>query len=173
VVIELEATPTAAALGTAVNGVLRAHFSGADDAGEFQMAVDLLTTNETYFFREPAHYELLEKELTATKPRSLAVWSAASSFGDEAYSTAMLLAELEGVVGSPPRAVRALEEAYRLDPDCGALERLVPLAESLGETRRARLARLELCRRDGPESEWCTARTGERIGVLPQLPTVP
>ncbi len=85
----------------------------------------------------------------------------------------MLLAELEGVVGSPPRAVRALEEAYRLDPDCGALERLVPLAESLGETRRARLARLELCRRDGPESEWCTARTGERIGVLPQLPTVP
>jgi hypothetical protein len=69
--------------------------------------------------------------------------------------------------------VRALEEAYRLDPDCGALERLVPLAESLGETRRARLARLELCRRDGPESEWCTARTGERIGVLPQLPAVP
>ena len=76
--------------------------SAAQDGGEFQMAVDLLTTNETYFFREPAHYELLEKELTATKPRSLAVWSAASSFGDEAYSTAMLLAELEqkGRIGS-------------------------------------------------------------------------
>ena len=56
--------------------------SGTPDGGEFQMAVDLLTTNETYFFREPAHYELLERELTATKPRSLAVWSAASSFGD-------------------------------------------------------------------------------------------
>ena len=76
--------------------------SGTQDGGEFQMAVDLLTTNETYFFREPAHYELLECELTATKPRSLAVWSAASSFGDEAYSTAMLLAELEqkGRIGS-------------------------------------------------------------------------
>ncbi len=76
--------------------------SAAQDGGEFQMAVDLLTTNETYFFREPAQYELLEKELTATKPRSLAVWSAASSFGDEAYSTAMLLAELEqkGRIGS-------------------------------------------------------------------------
>jgi chemotaxis protein methyltransferase CheR len=76
--------------------------SGTQDGGEFQMAVDLLTTNETYFFREPAHYELLEKELTANKPRSLAVWSAASSFGDEAYSTAMLLAELEqkGRIGS-------------------------------------------------------------------------
>jgi hypothetical protein len=32
VVIDLEAAPTAAALGTAINGVLRAHFSGADDA---------------------------------------------------------------------------------------------------------------------------------------------
>ena len=76
--------------------------SGPQDGGEFQMAVDLLTTNETYFFREPAHYELLEKELTHTKPRSLAVWSAASSFGDEAYSTAMLLAEQEmkGRIGS-------------------------------------------------------------------------
>jgi chemotaxis protein methyltransferase CheR len=69
--------------------------SGTQDGGEFQMAIDLLTTNETYFFREPAHYDLLEKELTANKPRSLAVWSAASSFGDEAYSTAMLLADME------------------------------------------------------------------------------
>ena len=69
--------------------------SGPDDSGEFQVAVDLLTTNETYFFRESAHYDLLEQELLATKPRSLAVWSAASSFGDEAYSVAMLLADLE------------------------------------------------------------------------------
>lgn len=66
-----------------------------DDGGEFQMAVDLLTTNETYFFREPAHYELIEQELSRTRPKTLAVWSAASSFGDEAYSTAMLLADLQ------------------------------------------------------------------------------
>jgi chemotaxis protein methyltransferase CheR len=76
--------------------------SSGQDGGEFQMAVDLLTTNETYFFREPAHYDLLERELTAGKPRTLAVWSAASSFGDEAFSTAMLLADLErtGRIGS-------------------------------------------------------------------------
>ena len=66
-----------------------------EDGGEFQMAVDLLTTNETYFFREPAHYALLEQELSRTRPQQLAVWSAASSFGDEAYSTAMLLADLQ------------------------------------------------------------------------------
>ncbi|MGC4061959.1 MAG: CheR family methyltransferase [Aquabacterium sp.] len=66
-----------------------------DDGGEFQMAIDLLTTNETYFFREPAHFALLEQELSARKSRSVAIWSAASSFGDEAYSTAMLLADLQ------------------------------------------------------------------------------
>ena len=62
---------------------------------EMQVALDLLTTNETYFFREPAHFALLERELGATRPRQLRVWSAACSFGDEAYSVAMLLADLQ------------------------------------------------------------------------------
>ncbi len=66
------------------------------NAAEFQMAVDLLTTNETYFFREPKHYDFLEKELISRKVKlPLAVWSAAASFGDEAYSTAMLLSDLQ------------------------------------------------------------------------------
>lgn len=66
------------------------------EAAEFQMAVDLLTTNETYFFREPKHYEVLEQELIARKSRGpLSIWSAASSFGDEAYSTAMLLTDMQ------------------------------------------------------------------------------
>jgi chemotaxis protein methyltransferase CheR len=73
-----------------------------DDGGEFQFAVDLLTTNETYFFREPAHYALLERELVAARPRTLSVWSAACSFGDEVYSLAMLLQDLNlaGRIGS-------------------------------------------------------------------------
>jgi chemotaxis protein methyltransferase CheR len=69
--------------------------SGGDDGGEFQNAVDLLTTNETYFFREPAHYDLLERHLASLKLKSLRIWSAASSFGDEAYSTAMLLCDMQ------------------------------------------------------------------------------
>ena len=69
--------------------------AGHDDQGEFQVAVDLLTTNETYFFREPAHYDLLEQELSRNRRAGLRVWSAASSFGDEAYSTAMLLADMQ------------------------------------------------------------------------------
>ena len=69
--------------------------AGHEDNGEFQVAVDLLTTNETYFFREPKHYGVLEAELSKRRPQTLAVWSAASSFGDEAYSTAMLLSDLQ------------------------------------------------------------------------------
>jgi chemotaxis protein methyltransferase CheR len=69
--------------------------AGSDSRGEFQMAVDLLTTNETYFFREPQHYALLEQELSGNVQRPLSIWSAASSFGDEAYSTAMLLADMQ------------------------------------------------------------------------------
>ena len=69
--------------------------SRPDDGGEFQVAVDLLTTNETYFFREPAHFALLEDELAKRRPGPLSVWSAASSFGDEAYRVAMLLADMQ------------------------------------------------------------------------------
>jgi chemotaxis protein methyltransferase CheR len=60
---------------------------------EQQTAVDLLTTNETYFFREPKHFEFLQKQVTAVrKPGTpFRVWSAASSSGEEAYSIAMLL----------------------------------------------------------------------------------
>lgn len=76
--------------------------AGGQDSGELQVAIDLLTTNETYFFRERAHFDLLEREIITTRPPSFSVWSAASSFGDEAYSIAMLLADLQAArhVGS-------------------------------------------------------------------------
>lgn len=83
---------------------------------EFQMAVDLLTTNETYFFREPKHYELLTQELSARKSCGpLSVWSAASSFGDEAYSTAMLLADMQqkGQVG-PDWSILGTDISHRV-----------------------------------------------------------
>lgn len=86
------------------------------EAAEFQMAVDLLTTNETYFFREPKHYDLLEAELSARKNKApLAIWSAASSFGDEAYSTAMLLSDMQisGKVG-PDWSILATDISHRV-----------------------------------------------------------
>jgi len=60
---------------------------------ELQMAVDLLTTNETYFFREPKHFQFLKEILCARRAPGAAfrVWSAAGSTGEEAYSIAMVL----------------------------------------------------------------------------------
>jgi len=68
--------------------------SGSHPA-ELQMAVDLLTTNETYFFREPKHFEFLQKQILPLHPRSrpFRVWSAACSSGQEPYSVAMTLAD--------------------------------------------------------------------------------
>lgn len=63
--------------------------------GEMQMAVDLLTTNETYFFRETKHFDFFREQALAarSRPQAFRVWSAASSSGEEAYSLAMVLAD--------------------------------------------------------------------------------
>ena len=64
-----------------------------------RQVVEAMTTNETYFFRDPGHYDAIR---TALLPRlreerrdtkKLRFWSAASSTGQEAYSLAMLLLE--------------------------------------------------------------------------------
>lgn len=62
---------------------------------ELQMAIDLLTTNETYFFREPKHFDFLREKILPSHSygRPLRVWSAASSSGQEPYSLAMTLAD--------------------------------------------------------------------------------
>jgi chemotaxis protein methyltransferase CheR len=61
--------------------------------------VEAMTTNETYFFRDPAQYEairtVLLPKLRAERvdTKNLRLWSAASSTGQEAYTLAMLLLE--------------------------------------------------------------------------------
>jgi chemotaxis protein methyltransferase CheR len=85
------------------------------EATEFQMAVDLLTTNETYFFREPKHYDLLQQELASKGSKvPLAIWSAAASFGDEAFSTAMLMSDMQiaGKIG-PDWSILATDISHR------------------------------------------------------------
>ncbi len=68
---------------------------------EVQTAIDLLTTNETYFFREPKHFDVLRQaaaeHMEGTRSaHPFRVWSAASSTGEEAYSMAMVLADQLG-----------------------------------------------------------------------------
>lgn len=59
--------------------------------------IDRLTTNETYFFREPQHFQFLSQlALQHRGGAPFRVWSAASSSGEEAYSVAMLLRDRLG-----------------------------------------------------------------------------
>lgn len=62
--------------------------------GELQTAIDLLTTNETFFFREPKHFDFLrDRILPEWRVGPRRIWSAASSTGEEAHTLAMVLAE--------------------------------------------------------------------------------
>jgi len=68
------------------------------EGDELQAAIDLITTNETSFFREPEHFNVLRDHIQNLRPVSFPfkVWSAASSSGEEAYTIAMVLADLFG-----------------------------------------------------------------------------
>lgn len=69
-----------------------------EPAGEPQVALDLLTTNETYFFREAKHFDFLRDTILPnwSGDRPFRVWSAACSSGEEPYTIAMVLAEALG-----------------------------------------------------------------------------
>src|SRR4030065_756281 len=71
---------------------LRLLTSGNEPA-ELQTALDLLTTNETYFFREPKHFEFLQQRILAERqPGSpLRGGSAACSNREEAFTLAPVL----------------------------------------------------------------------------------
>jgi len=65
---------------------------------EFDQIYDLVTTNETYFFREPAQLAAFTEEivpdiLTRKPVKKIRIWSAGCSSGEEPYSIAMLLRE--------------------------------------------------------------------------------
>jgi len=69
-----------------------------NDKAERQIALDLLTTNETYFFREPKHFEFLANAIVPTlrNQNAVRVWCGACSTGEEPYTIAMVLAETLG-----------------------------------------------------------------------------
>ena len=65
---------------------------------EFDEIYDLVTTKETYFFREPAQLtafveEIIPDILSHKTVRKIRVWSAGCATGEEPYSIAMLLQE--------------------------------------------------------------------------------
>ncbi|WP_281684717.1 CheR family methyltransferase [Thalassobaculum salexigens] len=77
--------------------------------------VEQLSTNHSYFYREPAHFEFLSsvalpeitERLRRQRSRDLRIWSAAAAAGEEAYSIAM--------------AMRTFYGAHYQDMDAGVL----------------------------------------------------
>ncbi|NYE60221.1 chemotaxis protein methyltransferase CheR [Duganella sp. 1224] len=68
------------------------------DRAEVPHFIDLVTTNDTLFFRTPQVWEYVEKEFlpqwwAAHPGQRLKVWSAAASSGEELYSMAVLCEE--------------------------------------------------------------------------------
>lgn len=115
----------------------------ADPTGqELVRLLDLVTTNETRFFREKAHYRYLVDDLLPTwrrqadvgvRPRRVRVWSAACSTGQEPYSVAMTLLdhlpEAEGwsiEVFASDLSTRVLEIAARGEYDITKAEDIPP-----------------------------------------------
>jgi chemotaxis protein methyltransferase CheR len=93
-----------------------AYLINAASQAERTHAVDLLTTNETYFFREPEHFKhLANLMLPSIQNRPLRIWCAAASSGEEPYSLAMALTEKLGSSGweltASDISVRMLETA--------------------------------------------------------------
>ena len=80
---------------------LCAQLHSRNDTEVGHQVAEAMTTNETYFFRDPAHYEAIRTVLLPRlkeergPTRKLRFWSAASSTGQEAFSLAMLLLENE------------------------------------------------------------------------------
>lgn len=69
--------------------------SSPEIEAEIGRLIDVVTTNKTDFFREPAHFDFLcDKilpEIADSGQRHIKVWSAACSVGAEPYTLAMLL----------------------------------------------------------------------------------
>ncbi|HEY9103353.1 protein-glutamate O-methyltransferase CheR [Chitinimonas sp.] len=112
------------------------YFRLIEDGGEElerQIAIDLITTNETYFFREPRHFEALREQLLPQlSGQPVRIWSAACASGEETYSLAMLLADVLGesapwellgsdissrVLLSARRGLYPMERASHIPPD--------------------------------------------------------
>lgn len=100
---------------------------------ELQRVIDLLTTNETYFFREQRHFDYLKQSIlpTVKENRPFSVWCAASSTGEEAYSAAMVIANSLGldrswsIIGTDINSdvIRQAQQALYTMTDKGDIEK--------------------------------------------------
>ena len=112
-----------------------------DKTGRLKTVIqNRLTTNYTYFWREPKHFEFLEKNILPELSRQngllfYKIWCAGCSSGEECYSLAMLLQNYVDAGGVlPPFDIfgtdiseKALKQARKAEYSNKELERLPAL----------------------------------------------
>lgn len=90
------------------------------DGSEARMMLDALSTNLTYFFREPRHFEILKAGVVPAilarhkQDRHLRVWSAGCSSGEEPYSIAIALKESIGDLSLWDAGILATDISIRM-----------------------------------------------------------
>ena len=88
----------------------------SDPSGETtRELLDLLTTNHTAFWREPSHFRWFAGFLAALpSSRSITVWCAAASTGEEPYTLAMVAHEALGASASGRIRILATDVSTRV-----------------------------------------------------------
>jgi len=96
--LERRLAPRLRLLGLASYGAYHRHLRyDPQRATELEAAAETLTTNETYFFREPLQLQSFSEEILPELARAraeekrLRIWSAGCSSGEEAFTAAILL----------------------------------------------------------------------------------
>ena len=93
-------TPIAKKRGFATLDAMTLALRGIQDPGLVKDVVEAMTINETSFFRDRALFDALREEiiphvLKKRGKKTLRIWCAACSSGQEAYSVALLLREMK------------------------------------------------------------------------------
>ena len=136
-------------------------FAQGESTEELIKLIDVVTTNKTDFFREPAHYDYLVKSALPFLVESfgsgidqpLHVWSAGCSTGKEPYTLAMVLKEYQSVLpdfrfdilGTDictevlEKAVQGIYPAVKADPIPTALKKKYLLKSKDPDNRTVRV----------------------------------
>lgn len=99
--LESRLKPVAKKWGYPTLEMMTMALNGVPEPGLINDIVEAMTTNETSFFRDGKPFESFEKHIlpylaqTRAKAKNLRIWCAASSSGQEPYSLAIALKELQ------------------------------------------------------------------------------
>jgi chemotaxis protein methyltransferase CheR len=102
--VESRLLPVARRAGVATLGELVGMLRDGEDATLMTSVVEAMTTNETFFFRDKVPFEhfrttIMPALIAARRPaRTIRIWCAASSTGQEPYSLAMCLQDFEHAI---------------------------------------------------------------------------